>query len=252
MTWGNKADIAWRPSSICVTPHPVPMLSPTPPPALRRRGCTVPGEGWSPAETEHFGEARRRRRTVVRRRVRCSSPFASERTGTRTGCVSTGVGSWSGIALLVECVAIQRRVIAYEPGAFWRAIAHRQYQPHHHDGARYHDDGCAPAHDHDDGGAASPGHDDHRGAGAGKRGDLGRQQRIRRGYLLRLVLPGRWLCQPRSPQGNGVDRDVLEWRLGRLHGRRLGGRQPRACGRLVACGVFRVGAPQPGRGRGYR
>ena len=63
-----RLDIAWRQSSICVTPRPVPMLSPSPPPALRRRGCTVPGEGWSPAETEHFGEARRRRRTV------CAAP----------------------------------------------------------------------------------------------------------------------------------------------------------------------------------
>lgn len=175
MTWGNEGDIAWRQSSICVTPHPVPMLSPTPPPALRRRGCTVPGEGWSPAETEHFGEARRRRRTVVRRPVRCSSPFASERTSTRTACVSTGVGSWSGIALLVERVAIQRRVVAYEPGAFWRALAHEQSQRHHHlDGTRDHDDGSAPAHDHDDGAAASPGHDDHGSAGASERGDLRR------------------------------------------------------------------------------
>ena len=197
MTWGNEADIAGRQSSICVTPHPVPMLSPTPPPALRRRGCTVPGEGWSPAETEHFGEARRRRRTVVRRPVRRSSPFASERTGTRTACVITGVGSWSGIELLVERVAIQRRVVAYEPGAFWRALAQGQSQPRHHpDGALDHDDGSAPAHDHDDGGAASPGHDDHGGAGAGECGDLRRQQRIRRGDLLRLVLPGLRLCQP--------------------------------------------------------
>jgi hypothetical protein len=197
VTWGNGAHIAWRQSCICVTPHPVPMLSPTPPPALRRRGCTVPGEGWSPAETEHFGEARRRRRTVVRRPVRCSSPFASERPGTRTACVITGVGSWSGIALLIERVAIQRRVVAYEPGAVWRALAHGQFHPRHDpDGARDHDDGSAPAHDHDDGGAASPGHDDHRGVGAGERGDLGRQQRIRRGDLLRLVLPGERLCQP--------------------------------------------------------
>jgi len=58
------------------SPHP-------PPPPLCRRGCTVPGEGWSPAETEHSGEAPRRRRSHLRWHVRCASPFAAARNGTR-------------------------------------------------------------------------------------------------------------------------------------------------------------------------
>ncbi len=59
------------------------MFSSSPPPAWCRRGCTVPGEGWSPAETEHSGEAPRRRRSPLWCRVRCASPLAAARIGTR-------------------------------------------------------------------------------------------------------------------------------------------------------------------------
>src|SRR5580692_970374 len=59
------------------------MLSPTPPPALCRRGCTVPGEGWSPAETEHSGEAPRRRHGPLWRRARGASPLAATWIGAR-------------------------------------------------------------------------------------------------------------------------------------------------------------------------
>jgi hypothetical protein len=60
------------------------MFSPSPPPTWCRRGCTVPGEGWSPAETEHSGEAPRRRRSPLWCRFRSASPLAAARIGTRS------------------------------------------------------------------------------------------------------------------------------------------------------------------------
>ena len=83
LTWGNEIRIALSPIFICTSARGVPMFSPSPPPALCRRGCTVPGEGWSPAETEHSGEAPRRRRSPLWWRVRSASPLAAARIGTR-------------------------------------------------------------------------------------------------------------------------------------------------------------------------
>ncbi len=84
LTWGNELRIALSCIFICTSARGVPMFSPSPPPASCRRGCTVPGEGWSPAETEHSGEAPRRRRSPLWCRVRSASPLAAARIGTRS------------------------------------------------------------------------------------------------------------------------------------------------------------------------
>jgi hypothetical protein len=137
------------------------MLSATPSPALRWRGCTVPGEGWSPAETEHFGEARWRRCTAVWRLAQRSSPIATERPGTRTECVSIGVGSWTRHSL-IERVSCGRCATAFEPGAIPGTFVD------HDDGATRagndHDRGCT-THDHDDRGPGT-GDDHHGGSGS--------------------------------------------------------------------------------------
>jgi hypothetical protein len=82
LTWGNKIPVAISWISTCASPYFVPKFSPSPSPSWCRRGCTVPGEGWSPAETEHSGEAPRRRRSSLRWRVRGASSLAATRIGT--------------------------------------------------------------------------------------------------------------------------------------------------------------------------
>src|ERR1700728_2009940 len=83
LTWENESGLPPRSIFICASPGSVPMFCPFPSPPSCRRGCTVPGEGWSPAETEHSGEAPRRRCSPLRRRVRGTSPLVAARIGAR-------------------------------------------------------------------------------------------------------------------------------------------------------------------------
>ena len=85
------------------------MFSPSPPPAWCRRGCTVPGEGWSPAETEHSGEAPRRRRSPLWCRVRSASPLAAARIGTRITRGDRRQSRDVACAVLRVRVVLQRR-----------------------------------------------------------------------------------------------------------------------------------------------
>ena len=83
LTWGNEIRTALIPLFHLHNRPWSTYVLPVPPPAWCRRGCTVPGEGWSPAETEHSGEAPRRRRSPLWCRVRSASPLAAARIGTR-------------------------------------------------------------------------------------------------------------------------------------------------------------------------
>jgi hypothetical protein len=87
----------------------------SPSPACARRGCTVPGEGWSPAETEHSGEAPRRRRGVCAAAcsVRLSSCCRTDRrTRPRDGGVAT-----LGVAHAARGLDARQRGAAFTPGA---------------------------------------------------------------------------------------------------------------------------------------
>ena len=92
------------------------MFSASPSPALCRRGCTVPGEGWSPAETEHSGETPRRRRGSLRWRIRCASPFAAAWNGPRTA--RDDRGAQRGVARRASLVVPRQRAAALAVGAF--------------------------------------------------------------------------------------------------------------------------------------
>ncbi len=229
------------------------MLSETPSPAVSWRGCTVPGEGWSPAETEHFGEARRRCRTAVWCPARRPSPFATERTGTRTECVGRAGGACRYRGGRVERDAFQRRALARQVGALPRSHRH-----HDHVGGTAHHDIDGTVHHHvdgtgdDDHGRTGDDHhgctgDDHYGCtGPGARAHGRWELRLRRGHLLRVVLPGQRLCQPVASQGNGAHGDGGD-RHRRLHRRRSGGRQSRAGGRPFTRAVRTAGTHKPRR-----
>src|SRR5580704_94186 len=95
---------------ICACPPESLCSARFPPPALCRRGCTVPGEGWSPADTEHSREAHHRRRRTLRRIVRCTPPLVAQRTD---ACVGIGTGIPTARA---APVAARRRVAAVASG----------------------------------------------------------------------------------------------------------------------------------------
>src|SRR3984957_5970256 len=102
----------------------------SPPPSLCRRGCTVPGEGWSPAETEHSGEALRRRHGSVWRRARCASPPAA---------------TWIGACWAVDaCVAARRAARPAWADAVRRGVAVTvgavRVDPYHDDNDDHADD----------------------------------------------------------------------------------------------------------------
>ena len=214
MTWGNEPDIAWRPSSICVTPHPVPMLSPTPPPALRRRGCTVPGEGWSPAETEHSGEAPRRRRSPLRWRVRSASPLAAAWIGTRT--TRGDRGQSRGIARRAQCRVVLQRRPSVANGEVRSGCGRRHPGDNRGTHDTHHDtDHCTCRHcragtDLEGGRDFGSGDDNHRRA----KGDAGNRVaaynvwnlRARSGNVVRRGF-SRKMCQPDTSVRNGLDGD---------------------------------------------
>ena len=119
------------------------LCSPNPPAArLFRRGCTGPGEGWSPAETEHSGEAHSvSPRSCAARCSVCLSSCCRPRRRMVRG-VSRDAASSRG-------ARVERR--AWSVDLPTHLVAYRA--------SGYHDDDGASDHDHD--GAAD---DDHDGA----------------------------------------------------------------------------------------
>jgi hypothetical protein len=155
------------------------VCSPTsPPPSLCRRGCTVPGEGWSPAETEHSGEAPRRRRSPLWRRVRSASPLAAAWIGTRI--TRGGRRGSRHVTRSATPVEVVQRGAPHADDALPESSRSRRHDAdddragHADHGDAFDDtdrDGDPQA---DAGGRTSSRHDDHRGA-QGDGGDTGRR-----------------------------------------------------------------------------
>ena len=118
----------------------------------------VPGEGWSPAEPEHWGEAPRRCCSSLRLVVRRASPVVAERVCARVAASGRGgqrarERDHSGACVVV---ARRRREAAVEPRRLPGADDDVDDRAGDHD-----DDSTA---DDDDHGAAADDHDDDRTA----------------------------------------------------------------------------------------
>ncbi len=83
LTCGNKTLKRPSPFRICAGWDGLLVSPETPRPRESARVHCVAGEGWSPAEPEHWGEASRRRSCAVRRAVRIASPLATQPDGPR-------------------------------------------------------------------------------------------------------------------------------------------------------------------------
>jgi hypothetical protein len=211
------------------------MFNPFPSPALCRRGCTVPGEGWSPAETEHSGETPRRRRSALRRRVRGASPLAAARIGARAARGHV-VGWWSD-AGGAACPVVVQRAPALAIGPLRLCSRPRCSDDTAYSSA---DDDYHATHDDND---TTPGgprarfgsgdNDDDNARGCPYRRRFattgGCGQRARAGHLVRGGGTGK-VCEPDAPLRDGGDGD--EW----CHRSKydLCGRRSRAS-RLPAC-----------------
>ena len=119
LTWGNKTLKRPSPFPICAGWDRLLVSPETPRPRESARVHCVPGEGWSPAEPEHRGEASRRRCSVVRRAVRVASPLAAEPDGARVTCAdgvtcAARVGTRRAGAHRRDGVDLKSHLVAYQ------------------------------------------------------------------------------------------------------------------------------------------
>ena len=131
----------------------------------------VAGEGWSPAEPEHWGEASRRRSCVVRRAVRIASPLVAQRVVPHTPRVRTACTGGACAPQGVLGHAPRRRgpgkshLVAYQHPGRVDHHHHRSAGNGHDDDGSAHDNdnGAAPADHDDDSAATTTSHDHHDG-----------------------------------------------------------------------------------------
>jgi len=104
----------------------------------------VPGEGWSPAEPEHWGEAPRRCRSHLRCVVRRASPAVAQQCGPSVAACGRGAGRARRARERGAPVVASRHG---EPAVASRRVP-RAGVDDDHDGTADHDDAAA-ADDHD-------------------------------------------------------------------------------------------------------